>query len=227
MSDFCHFVVQWSDGKQFVYLCVTYNLKSVLKDIMKKKHNEHKVEEQKTEAGFEAPQEEVKEEPKEEVKEEAAENQAESREVEELKGKLAESNDRYLRLAAEFDNYRRRSAKERMDLIALANENLVKDMLPVVDDFERAIAAMKDSDDAASAKEGVELIYNKVIALLKKNGVKEIEAIGKDFDTDFHEAVAQFPVEDKEKKDKVIDVTQKGYTMGEKVIRYAKVVTGV
>ena len=148
-------------------------------------------------------------------------------EMKDLQDKLAEANDRYLRLAAEFDNYRRRSAKERMDLISLANENLVKDMLPIVDDFERAIAAMKESDDAASAKEGVELIYNKVTAFLKKNGVKEIEAVGKDFDTDFHEAVAQFPVQEEDKKNKVIDVTQKGYTMGEKVIRYAKVVTGV
>ena len=86
---------------------------------------------------------------------------------------------------------------------------------------------MKDSDDAASAKEGTELIYNKLVAFLKKNGVNEIDAAGKEFDTDFHEAVAQFPVEDKNKKNTVIDVTQKGYTMGEKVIRYAKVVIGI
>ena len=192
---------------------------------MKKKHTEHKVEEQQAAAASEAPQEEV-----EEVQEEAA-AQAEEQPAEvpadDLQDKLAEANDRYLRLAAEFDNYRRRSAKERMDLISLANENLVKDMLPIIDDFERALAAIKDSDDTDSAKEGVELIYNKLVAFLKKNGVKEIEAVGKDFDTDFHEAVAQFPVEDKEKKNKVIDVTQKGYTMGEKVIRYAKVVIGI
>ena len=193
---------------------------------MKKKHTEHKVEEQQAAAAAaEAPQEEV-----EEVQEEAAaqaEEQPAEAPADDLQDKLAEANDRYLRLAAEFDNYRRRSAKERMDLISLANENLVKDMLPIIDDFERALAAIKDSDDTDSAKEGVELIYNKLVAFLKKNGVKEIEAVGKDFDTDFHEAVAQFPVEDKEKKNKVIDVTQKGYTMGEKVIRYAKVVIGI
>ena len=192
---------------------------------MKKKHTEHKVEEQQAAAAAEAPQEEV-----EEVQEEAAaqaEEQPAEAPVDDLQDKLAEANDRYLRLAAEFDNYRRRSAKERMDLISLANENLVKDMLPIIDDFERALAAIKDSDDTDSAKEGVELIYNKLVAFLKKNGVKEIEAVGKDFDTDFHEAVAQFPVEDKDKKNKVIDVTQKGYTMGEKVIRYAKVVIGI
>ncbi|MBR4771349.1 MAG: nucleotide exchange factor GrpE [Bacteroidales bacterium] len=192
---------------------------------MKKKHTEHKVEEQQAAAASEVPQEEV-----EEVQEEAAaqaEEQPAEAPADDLQDKLAEANDRYLRLAAEFDNYRRRSAKERMDLISLANENLVKDMLPIIDDFERALAAIKDSDDTDSAKEGVELIYNKLVAFLKKNGVKEIEAVGKDFDTDFHEAVAQFPVEDKDKKNKVIDVTQKGYTMGEKVIRYAKVVIGI
>ncbi|MCR5827620.1 MAG: nucleotide exchange factor GrpE [Bacteroidales bacterium] len=195
---------------------------------MKKKHNEHKNEEEhRAAASQEAPQEEVKEETAEQQAEEPEAEQPSTQELKDLQDKLAEANDRYLRLAAEFDNYRRRSAKERMDLISLANENLVKDMLPIVDDFERAIAAMKDSDDAASAKEGVELIYNKVTAFLKKNGVKEIEAVGKDFDTDFHEAVAQFPVQEEDKKNKVIDVTQKGYTMGEKVIRYAKVVTGV
>ena len=195
---------------------------------MKKKHNEHKNEEEhRAAASQEAPQEEVKEETAEQQAEEPGAEQPSAQELKDLQDKLAEANDRYLRLAAEFDNYRRRSAKERMDLISLANENLVKDMLPIVDDFERAIAAMKESDDAASAKEGVELIYNKVTAFLKKNGVKEIEAVGKDFDTDFHEAVAQFPVQEEDKKNKVIDVTQKGYTMGEKVIRYAKVVTGV
>lgn len=189
---------------------------------MKKKHTEHKVEEQQAAANPEAPQEEVKEEAAQQAEEQPAEAPADD-----LQDKLAEANDRYLRLAAEFDNYRRRSAKERMDLISLANENLVKDMLPIIDDFERALAAIKDSDDTDSAKEGVELIYNKLVAFLKKNGVKEIDAMGKEFDTDFHEAVAQFPVEDKEKKNKVFDVTQKGYTMGDKVIRYAKVVIGV
>lgn len=193
----------------------------------KNKHNDNKVEEQaaaESQAAHQA--EEVKEEAAQQAEEPAADQQA-AKQVEEMQGKLAEANDRYLRLAAEFDNYRRRTAKERMDLIALANENLVKDMLPIIDDFERALAAMKDSDDSASAKEGTELIYNKMVAFLKKNGVVEIDALGKEFDTDFHEAVAQFPVEDKKKKNTVIDVTQKGYTMGEKVIRYAKVVIGI
>lgn len=192
---------------------------------MKKKHTEHKTEEQKAAASPEAPQQEVEEVQEEDAAQ--AEEQPAEAPADDLQDKLAEANDRYLRLAAEFDNYRRRSAKERMDLISLANENLVKDMLPIIDDFERALAAIKDSDDTDSAKEGVELIYNKLVAFLKKNGVKAIEAVGKDFDTDFHEAVAQFPVEDKDKKNKVIDVTQKGYTMGDKVIRYAKVVIGI
>ena len=187
---------------------------------MSKKHKH--MEEVKEEAA-----QQVEEPVEEPVEEAAAQEQSGSKEVEELQGKLAEASDRYLRLAAEFDNYRRRSAKERMDLISLANENLVKELLPIIDDFERALAALKDSDDVASAKEGTELIYNKMVAFLKKNGVSEIDALGKEFDTDFHEAVAQFPVEDKKKKDTVIDVTQKGYTMGEKVIRYAKVVIGI
>jgi molecular chaperone GrpE len=219
-AHYCQFVALPSVGKQFDYLCA-----ALTKRIMKKKHTEHKTEEQKAAASPEAPQQEV-----EEVQEEAAaqaEEQSAEAPADDLQDKLAEANDRYLRLAAEFDNYRRRSAKERMDLISLANENLVKDMLPIIDDFERALAAIKDSDDTDSAKEGVELIYNKLVAFLKKNGVKAIEAVGKDFDTDFHEAVAQFPVEDKDKKNKVIDVTQKGYTMGDKVIRYAKVVIGI
>jgi molecular chaperone GrpE len=192
---------------------------------MKKKHN---MEKEKAEVEKDQQiAEETAGETVEETAEEPAAEQEPSKEVEELKGKLAEASDRYLRLAAEFDNYRRRSAKERMDLISLANENLVKELLPVIDDFERALAAMKDSDDAASAKEGTELIYNKMVAFLKKNGVVEIDALGKEFDTDFHEAVAQFPVEEEDRKNTVIDVTQKGYVMGEKVIRYAKVVIGI
>lgn len=174
------------------------------------------------------------EEPKtEEIKEEAqpqdeqTPKQSPSEDVQALKDKLAAANDSYLRLAAEFDNFRRRSAKERLDLVTMANEKLIQELLPIIDDFERALAALKDSEDSASAKEGTELIYNKIIAFLKKNGVGEIEALGQEFDTDYHEAVAQLPVEDAQKKNKVVEVAQKGYKMGDKVIRYAKVVIGI
>ena len=123
--------------------------------------------------------------------------------VEDLTLKLNEANDKYLRIAAEFDNYRRRTAKERLDLIASAGENVIKGLLPVIDDFERALEAMakaaEGGDAAAKAVlEGTELIYNKLIAYLKQQGVARIEAVGGDFDTDFHEAVAQFPVEEAE-----------------------------
>ena len=201
---------------------------------MKKKNMEHKAEQNKA---SEPQTEEVKEETQQPGEQapgqtdgQAAEQTPEhpaSDDTQELKDKLAAANDSYLRLAAEFDNFRRRSAKERLDLVTMANEKLIQEMLPIIDDFERALAALRDSEDSASAKEGTELIYNKIIAFLKKNGVSEIEALGQEFDTDYHEAVAQFPVEDAQQKNKVVEVAQKGYKMGDKVIRYAKVVIGI
>ena len=149
---------------------------------------------------------------------------------EQLTVKLAETNDKYIRLAAEFDNYRRRVAKEKLDLISTAGEDVIKGMLPVLDDCERALQVLNASDDseaAKAAKEGTELIYNKLKGYLKSKGLAPIEAIGKELDTDFHEAVAQFPVQEAEKKNKIFDVTQQGYTLNGKVIRFAKVVVGI
>ena len=149
---------------------------------------------------------------------------------EQLTAKLAESNDKYIRLAAEFDNYRRRVAKEKLDLISTAGEDVIKGLLPVLDDCERALQVLNsstDSEAAQAAKEGTELIYNKLMGYLKSKGLAPIEAIGKELDTDFHEAVAQFPVQDADKKNKVFDVTQQGYTLNGKVIRFAKVVVGI
>ena len=147
-----------------------------------------------------------------------------------LTAKLAEASDKYIRLAAEFDNYRRRVAKEKLDLISTAGEDVIKGLLPVLDDCERALQVLNsstDSEAAKAAKEGTELIYNKLMAYLKSKGLAPIEAIGKELDTDFHEAVAQFPVQEADKKNKVFDVTQQGYTLNGKVIRYAKVVVGI
>lgn len=144
-----------------------------------------------------------------------------------MQKKCGDMNDKYLRLAAEFDNYRRRSAKERLDLIGSAGEEVIKGLLPVLDDCERAIKVLKESNDVEAAKEGTELIYNKLMAFLKGRGLAIIEARGKTLDTDFHEAAAQFPVEEKEKKNKIIDVIQEGYTLNGKVIRFAKVVVGI
>lgn len=142
--------------------------------------------------------------------------------------KLAELNDRYLRLVAEFDNFRRRTAKERMDLVVNAGEETIKGLLPVLDDFERAINVLANSEgDIKAALEGTELIYNKLMVYLISKGLKKIEAAGEALDTDFHEAVAQFPVEDDKQKNRVIDIVQQGYTLNGKVIRFAKVVVGV
>ncbi len=160
-----------------------------------------------------------------------AQNEQPQKSVEEqLTEKLAETNDKYVRLMAEFDNYRRRVAKEKLDLISTAGEDVIKGLLPVLDDCERALQVLNaatDTEAAKAAKEGTELIYNKLMAYLKSKGLAPIEAVGKELDTDFHEAVAQFPVQEADKKNKVFDVTQQGYTLNGKVIRYAKVVVGI
>ena len=149
---------------------------------------------------------------------------------EQLTAKLAEANDKYIRLAAEFDNYRRRVAKEKLELISTAGEDVIKGLLHVLDDCERALQVLENSTDseaAKAAKEGTELIYNKLMGYLKSKGLAPIEAVGKELDTDFHEAVAQFPVQEADKKNKIFDVTQQGYTLNGKVIRFAKVVVGI
>ena len=163
---------------------------------------------------------------------ETPETEVEKEEVEEvdelqaLKDKCEELNDKNLRLMAEFDNYRKRSLKERMDLIKTASESVLKDMLPLVDDFERAIEATESSEDLAAVKEGVDLIYNKFIAYLLQNGVKAIPTENEDFDTDLHEAVTTFPAPSEDLKGKIIDCVSKGYTLNDKVIRFPKVVVG-
>ena len=147
--------------------------------------------------------------------------------IEELTSKLAEANDKYIRLAAEFDNYRRRTAKERLDLISTAGEDVIKGFLPILDDCERALDVLKKSEASEAAIEGTELIFNKIMTFLKGRGVSVIDALGQELDTDYHEAVAKFPVDDKEKKNRIIDVVQQGYKLNEKVIRFSKVVVGV
>lgn len=149
------------------------------------------------------------------------------KQLQEYKDKAAEANDKYVRMAAEFDNFRRRSARERLELINTASEEVIKGILPVLDDFERAVKVLKESDSSAAAIEGTELIYNKLFSFLKSRGLSVIEAMGKELDTEFHEAVAQFPTDDKEKKNKIIDIVQQGYMLNGKVVRYAKVVVGV
>lgn len=143
-----------------------------------------------------------------------------------LETEKAEQNDRFLRLYSEFDNYKKRVGKEKLELLSTASEKVIVNLLPVVDDFERAIEANRKAEDVAAIKEGFVLIYNKLVQLLKRFDVEEIAAKGEEFNTDFHEAVTHFPTDKEEEKGKVIDVTEKGYKIKEKVIRYAKVVVG-
>ncbi|MFA7116683.1 MAG: nucleotide exchange factor GrpE [Bacteroidales bacterium] len=174
------------------------------------------------------------------VKEDKAEKSSEKKEkpakakkkikkdlTKELKEELSEVKDKYIRLAAEFDNFRRRTAKERLDMMSFAGEEVIIDLLPIVDDFERAVKALEGKEEDDTAKKGTLLIYDKFMTFLKSKGVEQIEVMGKDLNTDYHEAVAKFPVEEKEKKNKIIDVVLNGYTMKEKVIRFAKVVVGI
>jgi len=145
---------------------------------------------------------------------------------EDLQKKYDELNDRYLRLMAEFDNYRKRTLKEKMDLTKYAEEDVIKGILPVVDNMERAIKSLESATDITAVKEGIDLIYKKFMEFLEKRGIKEIEALNKELDTDLHEAVTKFAAPSDDLKGKIIDVIEKGYYLHDKVIRYAKVVVG-
>ena len=147
--------------------------------------------------------------------------------VQELGEKLSELNDKYLRLYSEFENYRKRTNQEKADLIKYGSEDTIKAILPIVDDYERALQAFGENDDNAALKEGVVLIYNKLVSTLQQKGLKAIEAKGEKFDENLHEAVAQFPASDEEQKGKVIDEVVKGYYLNDKVIRYSKVVVAI
>lgn len=140
--------------------------------------------------------------------------------------KYEELNDTHLRLLAEFDNYRKRTMREKADLLKSAGEGVLTNMLPLIDDFERALQVMTDATDMVAVREGIELIYAKFIDFLGKNGVKAIDTNQKEFDTEFHEAITTIPSPEEGLKGKVIDCVQKGYTLNDKVIRYSKVVVG-
>ena len=148
------------------------------------------------------------------------------KENEELKASVAKEKDDYIRLMADFENFRRHSAEAKLELVASASADTIKGLLPVLDDCERAMKMLETSADEV-AKEGTALIFNKLMSYLKSKGLEAIKAKGEKFDTDFHEAVAQFPVQEEDKKGLVYDVVQTGYTLGGKVIRYAKVVVAI
>ncbi|MDF1575043.1 MAG: nucleotide exchange factor GrpE [Bacteroidales bacterium] len=169
-------------------------------------------------------QKELEQEETAEVAEE--EEQEEPQKEPTAEEKLAELQDRYLRLSAEYDNFRKRTLKEKIDLQKNANENLLVALLPVADDFDRALLSVDEARDIEALKEGMKLISGKFHGFLNQQGIKEIEAVNKDFDTDLHEAVTKIPAPSKKLKGKVVDVIQKGYYLNDRVLRFSKVVIG-
>ena len=158
--------------------------------------------------------------------EETATDEESVDDIEKLRAEYEELKDKHLRLQAELDNFRRRTIKEKADLITTAGEKVLKDLLPVVDDLDRAMESVATAQDVSAVREGLDLIVNKFNAFLASNGVAEIEAVGLDLDTDKHNAIARFAAPTEDMKGKVIDVTKKGYTLNGKVIRHAEVVVG-
>jgi len=154
------------------------------------------------------------------------ESDKELTEVNILEEKLAEMQDKYIRLSAEFDNYRKRTLREKMEMSKYADEKLLLSIIPLMDDFERALEHIDNTSDSIALKDGIDIIYVKFRDFLKQNGVKEMESLNSNFNVDLQEAVAKVPVEEADKKGKVVDIVQKGYYLQDKVLRFAKVVVG-
>ena len=165
-------------------------------------------------------------EPNEESNEMLTAEEALQKKLDEANEKVTTLEDKYLRQVAEFDNYRKRTMKEKAELIKNGGERTIESILPVLDDFERALSNMAKDENASEIMTGVELIYNKFVGILKQNGLQKIETEGADFNTDFHEAIAMIPTPNEELKGKVLDCVQAGYTLNDKVIRHAKVAVG-
>jgi len=146
--------------------------------------------------------------------------------IQKVEAELAEMKDKYLRLYSEFENFRRRTSKEKMDLVKTAGEDVMISVLPILDDFERALKAIGNDESTKAIREGIELIYHKTSKTLQSKGLVKMEAVGKAFDSDLHEAITQIPVTDAKQKGKVVDEVESGYFLGDKVIRFAKVVIG-
>ncbi len=148
------------------------------------------------------------------------------KQIAELQAKVAELNDKYIRLYSEFDNFRKRTAKEKIELIQSGGEDIFKSVLPVLDDFERAIKSNAETNDINAVKDGVNLIYNKFKSTLTQKGLAEMNSLGEHFNADIHEAITSIPAPSEEMKGKVVDELEKGYNLNGKIIRFAKVVTG-
>jgi len=194
----------------------------------KKSKNAEEQQNKKIEVEDSTQQENAQERPeeKETVDEIEAEEKEEPKKEASAEEKLAELQDRYLRLSAEYDNFRKRTLKEKIDLQKSANENLLEAILPVADDFDRAMQSVDEAKDIKAVKEGMKLISGKFLGFLNQQGVKEIDALNKEFDTDLHEAITKIPAPSKKLKGKVVDVIQKGYYLKDKVLRFSKVVIG-
>ena len=192
---------------------------------MSKKNKKNQNDEAKVKEEEILDNENVEQQPQETVAEEKVESDPEKK-IEELEAQLEHEKKEYMFLMADFDNFRKRTLNEKADLIKNGAERAMRDLLPVVDDLERAIEAINKGGDLDSLKEGVNLIYNKFVKYLESQHVSAIESTGKDFDTDIHEAVTTFPAPDPSMKGKVIDTTIKGYMINDKVLRHAKVVVG-
>ena len=173
-----------------------------------------------------ADDQEISEDAKNELNAELTEIEALQKKYDETSAALEKEKKEYLFLMAEFDNFRKRNIKDRGELIKNASESVMKQLLPIVDDMERGLEATKNAEDPQAIREGMQLIYNKLVKLLEQNGVKAIESTGADFNPELHDAIAMVPVDDESKKGKVIDTPTKGYMINDKVLRHAKVAVG-
>lgn len=197
---------------------------NIINKLLKKNKNMAENKEEKEELTDKTEQSE-----QETQNEETPKAEQEEAKEDDLATKLEELNKKYLLLYSDFENFRKRKAKEQMELVMNASEGLIKDLLPVIDDYERALQNMESQDNEvfAKTKEGMELIYNKLIGTLTKKGLKPINAKGEMFDENLHEAIARIPAQNEDEKGKVIDETTKGYYLNDKVIRYSKVVVAM
>ena len=217
----------WQPLKLIICLNMSrHHSKKHIKNTIGMNPEEIKEQEEKVEAS--QPEVETKEEQQAPASEHAEEENA-GKAVEpqdDMAAQLEELKDKFLRLSAEFDNYRKRTMKEKAELVKTGGEKVICSILPILDDMERAIKNMEASEAAASMKEGVELIYNKFLKVLHEDGVEKMETENAAFDTDFHEAIALVPAPDEAQKGKILDCVQNGYKLNDKVIRHAKVVVG-
>jgi molecular chaperone GrpE len=217
----CRNLIEWS------YLCQTTTKINV---IMKPEHTENPEQEKAT-----ADDSKNTESPQENINTDSSENQDDEVVIEENNSEIIEDNwhekyleshDKFVRLHAEFDNFRKRTTKERIDLMATASSGILKELIPVLDDFERAISSNETATEIESVKEGFLLIYNKYKGILESKGLKPMHSKGEIFDSELHEAIANIPTDSEDMKGKIIDDVEKGYTLNDKVVRFAKVVVG-